>query len=198
MGVIYQIAKQTNKLPLGAACVCLNDITFPGFPTFPVVHQWHINLFKTLLPKQFINQGGDPYLYELYSRINAACFVPCCRLENTIGGDGDARYKKHDISWQGQILTMNLRTLQKGLGTCNTKNNNNSNTGIVQQHGFVLDIVVPSYRINNLEILTRIAKLRASVKAYVKFWFIIDNPYPNNLQRIKDLADITSIMGCYS
>ena len=170
----HAVARETG-LPLGAACVCLNDISFPGFPTFPVVHRWHINVFKTLLPKQFINQGGDPYLYELYSRFNAACFVSGCRLENTIGGDGDARYRKHEICWQGQILSVNLKKLQSQL--C-----------LDAQTGFVIDIVVPAYRTNNAEILTRIAMLRSSVKAYVKFWIVVDNPDPNNLQDVKNLA----------
>jgi glycosyltransferase involved in cell wall biosynthesis/LPS sulfotransferase NodH len=170
----HAIALETG-LPLGAACVCLNDISFPGFPTFPVVHRWHINLFKTLLPKQFVNQGGDPYLYELYSRFNAACFVTNCRLENRIGGDGDARYRKHNISWDGQILSMNVKKLQAQLGAD-------------AHRGFVMDIVVPAYRINNRDILTQIATLRSSVKAYVKFWFVIDNPDPDNVQDVKDLA----------
>ena len=170
----HAVARETG-LPLGAACVCLNDISFPGFPTFPVIHRWHINVFKTLLPKQFVNQGGDPYLYELYSRFNAACFVSGCRLENTIGGDGDARYRKHEICWQGQILSVNLKKLQSQL--C-----------LDTQTGFVIDIVVPAYRMNNAEILTRIAMLRSSVKAYVKFWIVVDNPDPKNLHEVKNLA----------
>jgi glycosyltransferase involved in cell wall biosynthesis len=170
----HAISRETC-LPLGAACVCLNDISFPGFPTFPVIHRWHMNVFKTLLPKQFVNQGGDPYLYELYSRFNAACFVTDCRLENTIGGDGDARYRKHNICWEGQILSVNLKKLQAQLH-------------LDTPTGFVIDIVVPAYRTNNEVILTKIAALRSSVKAYVKFWLVVDNPNPENLQKVKHLA----------
>eukprot|EP00557_Chaetoceros_sp_GSL56_P014465 CAMPEP_0176484940 /NCGR_PEP_ID=MMETSP0200_2-20121128/4773_1 /TAXON_ID=947934 /ORGANISM="Chaetoceros sp., Strain GSL56" /LENGTH=514 /DNA_ID=CAMNT_0017881549 /DNA_START=1567 /DNA_END=3108 /DNA_ORIENTATION=+ len=89
----------SSGLPFGAACVALLDESFPGFPTFPVVHRWHMQHFSSLLPKQFINQGGDPYLFELYSRFNASAFAIDCRLENRIGGDGDARYKKREINW---------------------------------------------------------------------------------------------------
>eukprot|EP00980_Cylindrotheca_fusiformis_P023412 scaffold10472_cov126-Cylindrotheca_fusiformis.AAC.7 len=46
-------------LPFGAACVAMNDLAFPGFPTFPVLHRWHIQNFGSLLPKQFSNQGGE-------------------------------------------------------------------------------------------------------------------------------------------
>lgn len=172
----HAISDETG-LPLGAACVCLNDISFPGFPTFPVVHRWHINAFRTLLPRQFVNQGGDPYLYELYSRFNAACFVMGCRLKNTIGGDGDARYRKHEISWQGQILTVNINKLQSLL--C---------LDAQPPPGFVIDVVVPAYRTNNEDVLTRIATLRSSVKAYVKFWLVVDNPDPDNLNEVKTLA----------
>lgn len=70
-----------------APVVAFNDLAFPGFPTFPVVHRWHIQSFGTLLPKQFVNQGGDPFLYELYSRFGASGWEVSCTLENTIGGE---------------------------------------------------------------------------------------------------------------
>lgn len=57
---------KSNALPFGAGCVAMNDISFKGFPTFPVIHRWHINKFKAILPRMFVNQGGDPFLYELY------------------------------------------------------------------------------------------------------------------------------------
>ena len=87
------IARSTG-LPFGAACVALSDTTFPGFPTFPVLHRWHMKCFGSFLPNQFVNQGGDPYVYDLYARVNASGFCDC-RLKNTIGGDGDARYQKY-------------------------------------------------------------------------------------------------------
>jgi len=81
---------KNSKLPFGAACVAFNDVSFPGFPTFPVVHRFHLNTFKTLLPRHFVDQGGDPFLYNLYSRFNASSFCSS-RLENTLGGDSDAK-----------------------------------------------------------------------------------------------------------
>ena len=80
----HDISNRTG-LPFGAAVVAFNDLAFPGFPTFPVVHRWHVKKFGSLLPKQFVNQGGDPFLFELYSRFGSAGWVSC-RLENTIGG----------------------------------------------------------------------------------------------------------------
>lgn len=171
----FRKISRENNLPYGAACVAMNDLTFPGFPTFPVVHRWHVQHFGSLLPKQFANQGGDPYLYELYSRFNAADFEVGCRLLNTIGGDDDARYQKHHINWRGHILSMNLRRMKGILNQAKPK-------------GVCLDIVVPSYRVSNNDFLRRIALLRASVNVYVKFWFVADNPQTSHVEEVKQLA----------
>lgn len=169
-----KIHTQTG-LPLGAACVVMNDVSFEGFPTFPVVHRWHIKHFKRILPRQFVNQGGDPFLFELYSRWNASSFVMNARLKNTIGGDRDARYKKYAINWHGQILKTNLLALQNHLG------------GIVPR-GTCLDIVIPSYRINNGDILKSMVSLRSSIHIYVRFWIVVDNIDNGNLRGIEALA----------
>jgi Glycosyl transferase family 2 len=169
------ISKQEG-LPFGAACVAMNDLAFPGFPTFPVMHRWHKEQFGRLLPKQFVNQGADPYLYDLYARFNASDFVLSARMKNTIGGDDDARYLKHQINWRGQILNLSMKQLGDFIGhnKCN---------------GVVLDIVVPSYRVNNTEFLERIVQLRASTRMYVKFWIVVDNPLPSHLADVKTMAD---------
>mmetsp|Transcript_17483 Transcript_17483/g.47688 ORF Transcript_17483/g.47688 Transcript_17483/m.47688 type:complete len:1004 (-) Transcript_17483:1972-4983(-) len=171
----FQEISVKTGLPLGAACVALNDESFPGFPTFPVVHRWHIDKFDTILPRQFVNQGGDPYLYELYSRFDAAAFLPSCRLSNTIGGDHEARYKKHEINWKGQILRLNLMHLKELLQR--------------QPTGICLDVVVPSYRTNNDEILSSILKLQSSHQAYVRFWLVVDNPDEDHLKHVRQVAD---------
>ncbi|KAL3909830.1 MAG: hypothetical protein SGILL_007928, partial [Bacillariaceae sp.] len=169
----FSVISKATKLPFGAACVALNDLSFPGFPTFPVLHRWHIRCFGSLLPKQFVNQGGDPYLYELYARFNASDFVKA-RLENTIGGDGDARYRKYRINWRGQILNMNLRHLRNELNA-------------MFMPGAVIDVVIPSYRTNNDVILERICRLRATVPAYIKFWIVVDNPLYDHVAAVKRL-----------
>lgn len=181
----HHIATKTG-LPLGAGCVAMNDLSFPGFPTFPVVHRWHLKQFGSLLPRQFVNQGGDPYLFELYSRFGASDWEVRCRLENTIGGDGDARYKKYHINWRGHILNMNVRRL---------KNITNQN----QPQGICLDVVVPSYCTNNNDYLERIAMLRASRDdVYVKFWFVVDNPCEDHVKAVKKLAlDLNNKQLCH-
>ena len=162
-----------TSLPFGFGVVALSDISFPGYPTFPVIHREHLNCFQRILPQPFVNQGGDPYLFELYSRWNASSFVSS-RLENTLGGDSSARYVKHDINWPGQVLSLQTRHLKIHLGS--------------SPDGICLDIVVPSYRINNTSILQSIVNLRASIKAYVKFWIVVDNPNKKHLQDVKSLA----------
>jgi hypothetical protein len=174
----------TTGLPFGAACVAMKDISFPGFPTFPVVHRWHITKFGSLLPKQFVNQGGDPYLFELYSRFNAAAFEVTCKLVNTIGGDEHARYPKYDINWRGQLLRLNL--LQLG----------DIHLGGVQPSGICLDVVIPSYRVQNNDILKNIISLRASIHAYVRFWIVVDNSHKEHVYDVKLLAKSSNEIHC--
>jgi hypothetical protein len=168
-----KIHHQNPDLPFGAACVAFNDVSFPGFPTFPVVHRFHLKTFKALLPRQFVNQGGDPFLYALYSRFNASSFVSS-KLRNTLGGDSGARYLKHDINWKGQILSLNLLKLQKALK--------------IPPKGVCLDVVIPSYRINNNEIINHIVSLRSTIPAYISFWIIVDNPDEHHVFEMKKLA----------
>ncbi|CAJ0844825.1 3796_t:CDS:2 [Entrophospora sp. SA101] len=65
---LFQDISEKNKVSFGVGCVCLKDNTSPNFPTFPVVHRKHIELFGEIFPKEFVNQDADPYLYELYRR----------------------------------------------------------------------------------------------------------------------------------
>lgn len=97
-------------------------------------------------------------------------------MQNTIGGDGDARYLKHQINWRGQILNMNLRKLSGILG--NRK-----------PSGIVIDIVIPSYRTNNDKFLKRLVSLRASINVYIKFWIVVDNPNPCHLRSVQQFVD---------
>lgn len=65
-----------RSMPLGATCVAFHDQSFPGFPTFPVVHAYHLKVFDgLLLPSAFVNQDGDPFLFELYRRYGTSCIL---------------------------------------------------------------------------------------------------------------------------
>lgn len=171
----FEIISQKENLPFGAACVAFNDVSFPGFPTFPVIHRWHLEQFSSVLPPQFVNQGGDPFLFELYKRWNASTFVEDARLENGIGGSSQARYAKHAINWTSLILQSGLRKLQSHLEPRKAR-------------GICIDVVIPSFRLNNKKILSKILSLRATIPVYTKFWVVIDNKCEQNLLYIRDLA----------
>ncbi|CAB9518602.1 3-beta hydroxysteroid dehydrogenase/isomerase family [Seminavis robusta] len=105
---------RNQELPYGAACVAFCDESFPGFPTFPVIHKWHYQTFEgSLLPSQFDNQGGDPYLFELYKRLGSSQFALDCKLQNTIGGKHQARYTKQRLRFEDDILTASIKWIQK-------------------------------------------------------------------------------------
>ena len=96
---VFRQMSLITSFPFGFGVVAISDVSFPGFPTFPVVHREHLNCFQRILPQPFVNQGGDPYFFELYSRWNASLFVSSC-LENTllIGQGGCFHFKQETWS----------------------------------------------------------------------------------------------------
>ncbi len=63
------------------------DATSPSCCTFPIVTAAHIHLFRSLLPTEFVNQGGDLFLHELYRRLNAVhTGLDKVRVHNSRGG----------------------------------------------------------------------------------------------------------------
>lgn len=80
----------------GYGIEAFNDVAFPGFPTFPVLHRSHFDCFERLLPDGFANanQYGDPFLYKVYEAIGAARVRQDVKCNNTIGGVKEARYVK--------------------------------------------------------------------------------------------------------
>jgi len=165
-----------RQLPYGTGCVAFRDVTFPVFPTFPVIHRSHFRIFGYLLPAVFINQHDDPFLFELYRRIGTAEFASVAALENTIGGAGDARYAKHNFQWQNDVLSVAVLKL---FGTLDRKS-----------HEFrCLDVVVPTYRCD-LNILKEITALVARHgQASVNFVIVVDNPSAPNLLDLAVLED---------
>jgi glycosyltransferase involved in cell wall biosynthesis/LPS sulfotransferase NodH len=168
------LSLETN-LPFGIGCIAFRDVCYPGFPTFPVIHRSHVELFSRILPHEFINQGGDPYLFALYKRFKASKFSTQFSLKNTIGGcDSSSRYRKKHIRWTHEVLTKGLNQLGDFL----------------QRKPFIsIDLVVPTYRCN-VDILKRIVSLRASNAIHIQmnFWIIVDNPNATNLTEVKALS----------
>ena len=67
-------------------CLVLKDEADPGFPSFLVLATSHLSIFDgKLLPPVFLNQGGDPFLLELYRCIGAVDSLASVTVQNKQG-----------------------------------------------------------------------------------------------------------------
>ena len=172
------VAKRAG-LPEGLACVAFRDLTMPGFPCFPVVHRTHVAIFGNVLPPEFVNQGGDPFLFALYRRYGAAEFAPTASLRNTVGGGQEARYQKTSLSAQfsDKILARELGIFARELKREVTH--------------VCLDVVVPTYRCD-ATILRRICSQTSDRKGVsLEFIVVVDRPSAPNLGEVRRLLDWT-------
>ena len=65
----------SQVIPFFGVCA-LNDVTSAGFPTFPIITSLHMQIFDNIIiPHEFVNQDGDPYLWSLYRRYGASKFI---------------------------------------------------------------------------------------------------------------------------
>ncbi|KAF9232963.1 glycosyltransferase family 2 protein [Melanogaster broomeanus] len=153
-------------VPHGFGCVAFTDTTFPGMPTFPIVHSTHLDIFDgDVIPEIFINQDGDPFLYQLYRRWNCSTMFSA-RITNGIGGSQPARYRQqHAQGWTFATLDNATVTVEQWLlqhrPTVSRK--------------LALDVVIPSFRVQ-LPFLEPILNLKPSPSCTVMFIIIIDDP----------------------
>jgi nucleoside-diphosphate-sugar epimerase len=176
--IVYQAFYHLHtslSLPFGFGCVAFADSAFPGFPTFPVVHRTHMDIFAgRIFPSTFKNQDADPFLFQVYRAFGAATLTPHARLTNTIGGANDARYAKRHVPWTGATLTEARNAASAWL---------HSRLNLVvgdllpqtQPRCITLDVIVPTYRANNA-ILERILALPVPAGVSTQFTLIFDNP----------------------
>ena len=153
-------------VPLGFGCVAFTDVSFPGMPTFPIVHRTHMDIFEgQVIPDIFINQDGDPFLFQLYRRWGCSRMFSS-RISNSVGGESSARYtKQHASDWTFETLDDAVSTVRGWL---------KGQSQQVEQK-LTLDIVIPCYRVN-LAALETILALKASKTCSTMFIIIIDNP----------------------
>lgn len=163
-----------RNAPHGFGCVAFTDESFPGMPTFPVVHRLHMQIFQgDVIPNLFVNQDGDPFLYQLYRRFGASAMNPV-RLTNRVGGLDDARYKKHFAAgWTYEALDNSTSTVGQWL-YANSPNVARMTT---------IDVVIPCYRVR-LDILEAILTLDHSQECTVMFVIIIDDPTSPNISQL--------------
>lgn len=179
----FHAISATRKLPFGVGCVAFRDVSFKIFPTFPVIHRIHFDIFGYLFPDEFLNQHGDPFLFQVYRRLGASEFAHSATLDNTIGGAGNARYVKQNFNWHGKILTAAVEKLFDYLRV-------NCAGGFTP--AYCLDVVVPSYRCD-FEMLKAISTLTVTgVSASVHILIVVDNPLSENISDIRRLEDWTS------
>jgi hypothetical protein len=152
-------------VPFGFGCVAVQDTTHSFFPTFPVVHKTHMEIFgDEIFPDVFFNQDADPFLYEIYKRWNCSTFAQCS-LSNNVGGGDHAettRYEKQHTDWTYELLADAVRTVTAWLD------------GRLPR-AVVLDVVVPTHRLD-LSYLQRILALKGDERIVTKFFVVVDNP----------------------
>ena len=155
-----------KKAPFGLGCVAFTDTTFPGMPTFPVVHRTHMEIFDGLVvPEAFFNQDGDPFLFQLYRRWGCSSMIEA-RIGNGVGGSGGARYEKKSASeWTFGTLDKAVAKVEGWL----------SKNGSSVQRLLTLDVIIPSYRVD-LRFLDPILQLRPPETCSTMFIIIIDDP----------------------
>ncbi|KAJ7784529.1 NAD-dependent epimerase/dehydratase [Mycena metata] len=162
-------------VPLGFGCVAFTDSTFGGMPTFPIVHRTHMDIFNgTVVPEEFVNQDGDPYLFQLYRRFGSSTMIES-KLRNLVGGSNDARYEKiHAPRWT-------FKTLSDGVSTAENWLRKQGNS--VEQK-LTLDVIIPCYRVH-LDLLRRVLALESSPTCSVSIIVIIDNPQSSNIAELQ-------------
>jgi nucleoside-diphosphate-sugar epimerase/glycosyltransferase involved in cell wall biosynthesis len=155
-----------GSVPPGFGCVAFTDISFPGMPTFPIVHRTHMDIFEgEIVPEVFVNQDGDPYLYQLYRRWGCSRMFSL-RIRNSVGGSEPARYaKQHAVDWTFDTLDDATTRVEMWL----------SKRDFVVVRKLTLDIVIPCYRVQ-MSFLEPILQLQQSSTCTVMFIIIIDDP----------------------
>ena len=155
-----------NKGPKGFGCVAFTDVSFPGMPTFPVLHKTHMDIFGEVVPKCFVNQDGDPYLFQLYRRFGSSLMIPS-RIRNNVGGDTNARYRKeHTVDWTHEPLENGADRVVEWIDAHKYH----------IKRKLTLDVVIPSYRVQ-MRYLKSILDLRSTDLCSVMWIIIVDDPY---------------------
>ncbi|CAN8065363.1 unnamed protein product [Agarophyton chilense] len=166
------------EYPFGFGCPWLNDVSFPGFPTFPVISKVHRQIFGGLIPyhrrNEFINQDLDPYLRRLYAKFASAPLLSDVKIENQIGGEKGrlARYKRVPATrWRHWVL-QDTDPIERYL---------DSHSRSAKKHPILVDVVIPTYRID-LQYLSRLCALQVPNSFRTTFLVIVDNP-----KRLQDM-----------
>mmetsp|Transcript_2598 Transcript_2598/g.5938 ORF Transcript_2598/g.5938 Transcript_2598/m.5938 type:complete len:1000 (-) Transcript_2598:117-3116(-) len=163
----FRRISSAQRLPFGIGCVAFRDESFEVFPTFPVLHRMHLQIFGDIFPARFMNQHGDPFVFEIYRRWGASVFSRSAKLKNMIGGAQTARYNKDtSFVWRDKVLSKAIEQLARWL----------QQQKCCEMRKECLDVVVPTFR-GDISILRKIAHLRVSKqRASTSIIIVVDNP----------------------
>jgi nucleoside-diphosphate-sugar epimerase len=155
-----------EEVPHGFGCVAFTDVSFPGMPTFPIVHRTHMDIFDgEVVPAAFVNQDGDPYLFQLYRRWGCSRMFSS-KIRNSLGGSEPARYcKKHATDWTFDTLDDATTRVEMWLAK--------RNPAVVRK--LTLDVIIPCYRVQ-MSFLVPILQLQPSSTCTIMFIIIVDDP----------------------
>ena len=165
-------------LPHGVGCVAFTDTSFPGMPTFPVIHRTHLDIFGgEIIPACFTNQDGDPFLYQLYRRWGTSTMVPC-RVHNTLGGSGTARYDKvHAVGWTFTPLDDATVIVETWL--------RRRDSSLERTRKLTIDVIIPCYRVD-IRYIDVFLSLESSPTSTVMFVIIVDDPCSPHIHELLD------------
>ncbi|CAG8609049.1 8395_t:CDS:2 [Cetraspora pellucida] len=165
-----------KKVPCGFGIVAFTELTFPGFPTFPIMSRTNIDIFGGKpFPVIFTNQDADPFLFQLYRRFDCSFMSKHLKLRNLIGGSRKPRYKRIYHDWRFSVLDNAVLSVEKWL-------HNTMETPIPKL--ITLDIIIPSYRVQ-MQYLEPIFRLKRSKTASTMIIIIVDDPNSPNIKDLK-------------
>ena len=156
--------------------VSFYDKNFPSISTFPIITEHHFKIFSTIFPDDFINQDADPYLGEIYKRFGLFNQDGSLILENMIGGNDDARYKKKHIEWKFNILNRAIDKISNNLQIASVP---------------TIDIVVPTFRCDP-KYLDLIINITIPKNRYTTIIIIVDSTDINKVKEIQTRYDYLS------
>ncbi|CAM9327633.1 unnamed protein product, partial [Discosporangium mesarthrocarpum] len=167
-----------SQIPVGFGLLSLSEIGSPSFPGFPCLHKVHLEIFPEVFPKEFVNQDADPYLYQVYLRFAAAKVMRNIQVANTIGGcegepgqeQSQPRYFKAPLQgWKDEQLPAGVEAVSRWL------EGRLSGSFVLPRRRVVLDVVVPSFRVD-VNVLLKICTLDVPSEMRCTFIVIFDNP----------------------
>ncbi|KAI0761748.1 nucleotide-diphospho-sugar transferase [Irpex lacteus] len=126
------------------------------------------------VPDIFVNQDGDPYLFQLYRRFGCSVMMTPT-IHNTLGGSDDARYQKvHAKDWTFGTLDEGTHKLESFFGENITS----------KSRKLTVDVIIPCYRVN-MSYLDKFLQLPAPNQAHIMFIIIVDDPASPNISELQ-------------